>query len=319
MTYPRNLLIRPGTAGVFHCVSRCVRRAFLCGVDRDSGRSFEHRRQWIEDRILALCELFAVSLHAYAVMSNHFHVVVELVPDAAMAWTEAEVAQRWVRLFPRRDEDAEIAELRAQALLANPERLAVLRRRLCDLGWLMRCLNEPIARRANAEDQCKGRFWEGRYKAQALLDDRAVLAAMAYVDLNPIRAGITDRLDRSSHTSVQARLRRLAASPGSATQVLPPVAGVRSALHALSEGHYIELVDWTGRELRPGKRGAIPKAAPDALHRLGIRPDRWPLQVKATGSGFWRAIGSAQALLDQATALGQQWMRGIGVARRLAT
>ena len=104
MTYPRNLLIRPGTAGVFHCVSRCVRRAFLCGVDRASGRSFEHRRQWIEDRILALCELFAVSLHAYAVMSNHFHVVVELVPDAAMAWTELEVAQRWVRLFARRDD-----------------------------------------------------------------------------------------------------------------------------------------------------------------------------------------------------------------------
>ena len=147
----------------------------------------------------------------------------------------------------------------------------------------------------------------------------AVLAAMAYVDLNPIRAGITDRLDRSSHTSIQARLRRLDAAPDTAAQTLPPVAGVRSTLHALSEAHYIELVDWTGRELRPGKRGAIPKAAPSALQRLGIRPDRWPLQVKATGSGYWRAIGSAQSLLDQATALGQQWMRGVGIARRLAT
>jgi REP element-mobilizing transposase RayT len=319
MTYPRNLLIRPGAAGVFHCVSRCVRRAFLCGVDRASGRTFEHRRQWIEDRVLALCELFAVSLHAYAVMANHFHVVAELVPDEAMAWTESEVAQRWVRLFPVRGGNAEVEELRIQALLANPDRLAVLRRRLCDLGWFMRCLNEPIARRANREDQCKGRFWEGRYKAQALLDDRAVLAAMAYVDLNPIRAGITDRLDRSSHTSIQSRLRRLAASPDAPTQTLLPIAGVRSALHALSEAHYIELVDWTGRELRPGKRGAIPKAAPTALHRLGIRPDRWPLQVKATGSGYWRAIGSAQALLDLAAELGQQWMRGIHVACKLAT
>ena len=317
MTYPRNLLIRPGTAGVFHCVSRCVRRAFLCGVDRASGRSFEHRRQWIEDRVVALCELFAVSLHAYAVMSNHFHVVVELVPDAAATWTDTDVAQRWVRLFPVRSADADVDARRIQALLANPERLAVLRRRLCDLGWFMRCINEPIARRANREDQCKGRFWEGRYKAQALLDDRAVLAAMAYVDLNPIRAGIADRLDRSNHTSIQTRLRRLAASSKAATQALPPIAGIRSALHALSERHYIELVDWTGRELRPGKRGAIPEAAPSALHRLGIRPDRWPLQVKATGSGYWRAIGSVQSLLDQAAALGQQWMRGIGVARRL--
>ena len=260
-----------------------------------------------------------MSLHAYAVMSNHFHLVVELVPDVAVAWTDSDIAHRWVRLFPKRGGSTETDELRVQALLANPERLAVLRRRLCDLGWFMRCLNEPIARRANHEDQCKGRFWEGRYKAQALLDDRAVLAAMAYVDLNPIRAGITDRLDRSSHTSIQARLRRLDAAPDAAAQVLPPVAGVRSTLHALSEAHYVELVDWTGRELRPGKRGAIPKAAPSALHRLGIRSDRWPLQVKATGSGYWRAIGSAQSLLDQAAALGQQWMRGIGIARRLVT
>lgn len=318
MAYPRNLLIRPGAAGVFHCVSRCVRRAFLCGVDRASGRSFEHRRLWIEERILALCELFAVSLHAYAVMSNHFHVVVELVPDAATAMTDSDVAQRWVRLFPVGGGTAESDELRVQALLGNPERVAVLRRRLCDLGWFMRCLNEPIARRANREDQCKGRFWEGRYKAQALLDDRAVLAAMAYVDLNPIRAGIADRLDRSSHTSIQERVRRLTASPRAAAQVLSPIAGSRSTLHALSEGQYIELVDWAGRELRPGKRGAIPKSAPSALHRLGIRPDRWPLQVKATGSGFWRAIGSAQALLDEARAMGQRWLRGVGTARALA-
>ena len=130
MTYPRSLLICPGAAGVFHCVSRCVRRAFLCGVDRASGRSFEHRRQWIEDRALALCELFAVSLHAYAVMSNHFHLVVELVPDEAMAWTESDIAHRWVRLFPVRGANAETDELRIQALLANPERIVTPTRHL---------------------------------------------------------------------------------------------------------------------------------------------------------------------------------------------
>jgi hypothetical protein len=138
-------------------------------------------------------------------MSNHFHLVVELVPDEAATWSDSEIAHRWVRLFPVGGVTAETDELRIQALLANPERLALVRGRLCDLGWFMRCLDEPIARRANREDQCKGRFWEGRYKAQALLDERAVLAAMAYVDLNPIRAGVTDRLELSTAESGHPR------------------------------------------------------------------------------------------------------------------
>jgi len=126
-----------------------VRRAFLCGKDRYSGQSFEHRRQWIEDRLQQLAEVFAVSLWAYAVMSNHLHVVVQLLPDVATQWTDEEVADRWIRLFPKAEQEA---ALRVQALLANPERLAVLRSRLCDLSWFMRCLSEPIDRRANAED-----------------------------------------------------------------------------------------------------------------------------------------------------------------------
>jgi hypothetical protein len=89
----------------------------------------------------------------------------------------------------------------------DTERIVLLRQRLADLGWFMRCLNEPLARRANGEDGCTGRFWEGRYKCQALLDERAAVAAMTYVDLNAIRAGITARLDRSAHTSASRRIR----------------------------------------------------------------------------------------------------------------
>jgi len=200
MTYARSILIPKGSAGTFHCVSRCVRRAFLCGEDRLTGRSFEHRRQWVEDRIHELAGIFGVAIWGYAVMSNHVHVVVEILPEAVAKWSDDEVAQRWTRLYPRQDQNA---EMRAEMLAGNAERIMELRERLANLSWFMRCLVEPIARAANREDICKGRFWEGRFKCQALLDEEAVLAAIAYVDLNPVRAKICDTLEASVHTSAR--------------------------------------------------------------------------------------------------------------------
>ena len=314
MTYPRSQLVPPGSPGTYHCVSRCVRRAFLCGKDRYSGQSFEHRRQWIEDRLQQLAEVFAVSLWAYAVMSNHLHVVVQLLPDVATQWTDEEVADRWIRLFPKAEQEA---ALRVQALLANPERLALLRSRLCDLSWFMRCLSEPIARRANAEDHCKGRFWEGRFKCQALLDESAVLAAMAYVDLNPVRAALCETLEESAHTSARRRLARIDTNTHTG-EVIAPIAGVgRQCVVGITAIDYLQLLDWTGRQVYPNKRGKLSGPPPRALQGLGHDAALWPRQVLAVGSDFHRAVGAAESLIAKASAMGQRWLQGIGAARRL--
>jgi len=224
MTYPRSILIPRGSPGTFHCVSRCVRRAFLCGEDRLTGRSFEHRRQWVEDRLHGLAEIFGVAIWGYAVMSNHLHVVVQTLPEVVAKWSDLEVASRWIRLFSRQDLDASV---RSEVLAGNAERVAILRERLSDLSWFMRCLSEPIARRANREDACKGRFWEGRFKCQVLLDETAVLAAMAYVDLNPVRAKLCDSLEASDHTSAKQRIAAIEKTPAAATIPLAPIAGLR--------------------------------------------------------------------------------------------
>lgn len=209
MAYPRSQLVSDEEPGFFHCVSRCIRPAFLCGFDSATGRDFEHRRQWIEERIFKLADSFAVSVYAYAVMPNHFHIVLRADPTASWGWTDREVADRCLAIFPgsisNRDDPA-CVERATLALLGNAERLDVIRQRLGSISWFMRALNEPIARMANREDGCTGRFWEGRFKCQALLDEQADLSCMACVDLNLVRACMCETLRDSEHTSVRYRL-----------------------------------------------------------------------------------------------------------------
>jgi hypothetical protein len=317
MTQARSQLVPPGSDGVYHCVQRCVRRAFLCGVDAYTGKSFEHRKRWVEERLRLLAECFAVSIHAYAAMSNHLHIVVQLVPDAAAAWSDAEVAARWVRLFPPRDDAADAVNVKCSQLMGNRERLHRIRSRLHDLSWLMRCLAEPIARRANREDGCKGRFWEGRFKAQRLCGERALLAAMAYVDLNPIRAGIAKRMDEAIHTSAAVRLAQARKVPDVVTKPLGPILGVLRPPLAFTTADYLQLLDWTGHQLAPGKRGRIIGHAPSCLHRIDIDSTRWATRVRGIGSGYWRAVGSAEALMALAKQIGQRWLKGLRLAERL--
>jgi hypothetical protein len=235
----------------------------------------------------------------------------------ARQWSDREVAARWVRLFPSRDAAANQA--RQDAIAGDVERTGVLRRRLADLSWFMRCLVEPIARRANAEDDCKGRFWEGRFKCQALLDERAVLAAMTYVDLNPVRAGIAKSLSTSQHTSVARRAKALRRRDIAPSDRLQPIAGPASnAFPPIAVADYVALVDFTGRQLHPAKRGRIAATEPPALRRLGLDAEHWTLQVKGIASGYWRAVGAVDELLAKAREIGQRWLCGVGLARALA-
>ena len=265
MPQPRNRQVSVEDTPYYHCISRCVRRAFLCGKDSHTGFNFEHRRQWIVDRIKLLCSVFAVDLCAYGIMSNHYHVVVRIDVDEAKQWTDQEVARRWMQIFSGpllMHQYLGNADLTESELEYVTDLFATWRNRLCDLSWFMRCLNEPIARMANAEDHCTGRFWEGRFKSQALLDARAVLACMAYVDLNPIRAAMAKTPEQSDYTSIQERILQ----PGNSC--LRPFAEQDDDGIPFSLKDYLELVDWGGREIKHNKRGYVPAHAPPILARL---------------------------------------------------
>ena len=193
----------------YHCISRCVRRAYLCGDDPVSGKNFDHRKQWLVTRIKQLSAQFSIDICAYAIMSNHYHLVLCVNQEQAKSWDDAEVIKRWTELFPRNASLVETLQQNKSTRVARKllhQNVELWRQRLTDISWFMRCINETIARQANREDECSGRFWEGRFKSQALLDERALVTCMAYVDLNPIRAGMSESLESSDFTSIQERL-----------------------------------------------------------------------------------------------------------------
>jgi len=309
MTYPRSHLLDSAGGGVYHVHSRCVRRAFLCGEDKATGRDFSHRRAWIERRILSLAEIFAISVYGYAVMSNHYHIVLQLHPERCLQWSDEDIADRWLMLCPGRHlnkDAAEIRSIRRASILANQQRLIELRSRLSSLSWFMRFINEPLARFANAEDECTGRFWEGRFKSQILLDEAAVLACMVYVDLNPVRAGVAHDIDDCEFTSMRRRL-----ETQNAKETLGAIGGSASSsapFSAISVSEYLDLARWTAIIQNDFRRG-LASGTPLVISERNIGHEQWFSNYLPTPGRWQRAIGSALSLRDYAHSIGQSWIK----------
>lgn len=234
MATPRCQLVDDAIPMFYHLVSRCVRRSWLCGWDSLTRRNYNHRKHWLIKRLRQLGSAFAVDVHAYAVMSNHFHLVVYYDPSAAQHWSDEEVVERWLIACPpdpRSDQaDPEAVAALRRAWLADAQRLQHMRRHLGSLSAFMKQLKQPVARRANREDGCTGHFFEQRFYSGALLSEEAVLAAMAYVDLNPIRAQLAKSVRQIRQASITERLKELENSPERLHALLRPViAGLRSA------------------------------------------------------------------------------------------
>ena len=189
-----------------HCISRCVRRAFLCG------EGFEHRKVWLERRLRLLSQYCSVQVGAYAIMSNHLHVVARPIPEGTAAWSAEEVVLQWWLIkhdIDRNDssqDDQRPHPDYVQQLAQDEHFVNRWRERLGSISWFMKFLKEPLSRRANREDGCTGAFWEGRFKSVPLLDLTALVTCMVYVDLNPIRAKCAETPETSDHTSVKERI-----------------------------------------------------------------------------------------------------------------
>ena len=286
MARPRQTIVSLEDTPYYHCCSRVVCKAFLCGIDNSTGDNFEHRREWVDSRILELATIFAIDICAYAVMSNHLHVVVKVNAARVKHWSDKDVLVQWHKgfkgtLLTQKFVNGE--DLNEFERKTVNDCITQYRQRLVDISWFMRSLSEPIARMANKEDKCTGRFWEGRFKSQALLDEAAVLACMAYVDLNPIRAQMATTPETSDYTSIQRRINS-AIKGEQPTALLPFVGNERLNMPnglMFSVKDYIVLVEDTGR-----------------INRLNIPTENWLKITTEFGSLFKGAVGALPALTE---------------------
>jgi hypothetical protein len=356
----------PDEIAVVHVMNRVVRRCFLMGDDPLTGKNYDHRKQWIEDELRRLAARFGIDLIAHSILSNHFHLVLRSRPDVVAGWDDTSVARRWLQLCPlaNRPKQApdEPTEAELNSIRHDPDKLREIRTRLSDISWWMRLLCQRIAQWANQEEEDEqqqlGKFWQSRYRAVRLLDEAAILACAAYVDLNPIRAALAETLEECEYTSAQLRVQQLASGEQpdtmsteeesskpqaegegvtpiaqERTQALPrgpgdflspvqipegpnaeqspwaaehgekptaqlgagPSAGGSSTggrrcsdkgFTSLTAFEYLELLDWTARQVVTGKPGATPEAIPGLLERLELEPQAWCELVSNFGRLF---------------------------------
>jgi len=315
-------LVDPAEVAVFHCINRCVRRAYLCGQDPLTGQDYSHRKAWLERRLRFLAGQVGIDVLGFAILSNHFHVLLRSRPDVVAGWSDTEVATRWLALCPNRKTDtgqhAEPTAPEINMIRNMPERLAEIRDRLSNISWFMRLVAEPLARFANQEDQTSGRFWQGRFRAVKLCDEAAVLACAAYVDLNPIRAGVASTLEASDFTSVQRRIEsedlpeecatrtdgwlaplqldeRAAASQSNGTPSTLRQRASDQGFLPLSFAEYKTLLEWTARNVR-NRHAVAAGDRPRALARVGISAPAWLRLAAHFGKLFQRVAGAPESI-----------------------
>ena len=333
----RSDVFAPDEITTLHLMARVVRRCFLLGDDPVTGKNYDHRKLWIEEQLLRLASCMGIDLLAFSILSNHFHLVVRTRPDVVATWDDTEVARRWLTLCPLRKcaegGAAEITEFDLNSIRHDPVKLKEIRCRLSDPSWWMRLLCQRVATRANAEDEEVGKFFQARYRAVKLLDEAAILACAAYVDLNPIRAGIAETLEESDFTSAQRRIESLVTEPEVATvETTPPIAssvprprpnrllspvlidelrdplGAHASITgdrcsdkgflAMSEADYLSLLDWTARQPRQGKCGATPEHLAPIFERLSISSATWCHLANDFGRMFHLVAGQPRTVED---------------------
>ncbi len=321
----RSEVFDPDEIAIAHTCSRTVRRCFLMGNDPFTGKNFDHRKEWIEQHLMQFAQQFGVDLLGFSLLSNHIHLILRTRPDVVATWNDNEVARRWMMICPHRRSSDGLplppTEAEIRSIAGCPVKCGEIRRRLSSISWWMRLLCQRVAMRANQEDEESGHFFQDRFHATRIVDEASLLACAAYVDLNPIRAAMAETLEQSDHTSVQRRIESATADRDDDMLVtnrrdsfLAPVSiderfgeigpsvsksGKRCSdkgFLPMSLEDYLETLDWTARQIAPGKCGRTPADVPPVLKRLGLDSKTWCELVSDFGRLFCTVAGRPECV-----------------------
>ena len=325
--------IDPTVVQIIHAVSRTTRACRLLGKDPCSGKNYNHRKAWVEGLIERFAAYFAIDVLAYSILSNHHHQMLRSRPDVVQGWDETEVARRWLMICPiRKDSEGNPcppSDSELDTIRNCPEIVSEIRRRLSDISWWMRLLNQRVAQKANREDDKKGRFFEDRFKGIPVIDEQSVLACAVYVDLNWIRACMAETVELSNYTSAQRRVQSLNAEKkarkqrgrsnqprqkradfflapvdlAEATKAPGPQASVEGnrcsekGFLSMNSADYLELLDWSARHVAHGKKGKTPCNLPPILNRLGLPTTVW-LELVANFDDLFTTMAGLPGHID---------------------
>ena len=244
--------------------------------------------------------------------------------------------RRWGLLCPQRDNKRKplpVSDEWVQARLKDISWVVKARERLQSIGWFMKFLKEPLSRQANREDQCRGAFFQGRYRSVAVLDTEALLTVGIYIDLNPVAAKIADVPEASDYTSIKQRVDHIKAEDRTVQLEAAKAGSVAGSLAAsgleeklwlcpiedrrrlgssregmfegLSIGNYLLLVDHTGRLFREGK-ARISSELAGILDRIGTSAESWQRRMEKLKNGRWSGrffAASGEKLREMASRL----------------
>ena len=306
----------------YHVTSRCTRSLHLLvpeeASDLPEGAVPEHpdgRKNLLLDRLRFLSGVMAIDVSAFSVMGNHLHIALRTRIEEALAWSDEQVVDLWRILHPHRDRRQKPRETTAEdraADLADRHFVRECRRKLRDVSQFMKELKQFVAQEINKLEGVPGQLWAGRFKAKRIEDPAALVEVMAYVDLNPFRAGLCETPEAGRHTSLSARLGWLhrereesSAAAATAGAPAPPaegwllpldaaasqrrcgeaVAGRRSGGVAvvaagLTLPLYLKILDGISRRLKHGRRRMDASAA-SLLDRLGVDAEELTRRVVA--------------------------------------
>ncbi len=323
---PRSEILRPGEQAIAHVMNRCVRKCFLMANG--------YRRREFELELEKAAGGFAIDLLSYAIMDNHFHLILRSRPDVVKEWTDLQVVKQWHKLCPIfKDENGvpmdDPNDDVVQPMTQDTAQVETWRERLSDISWLMKLVSERIAKFCNIEDNITGHFWEGRFKCVLLLDERALIACSAYVDLNRIEAELAASLEESDYTSIQRRIIAAAIrtsmqkmmakrftdptsiasddhlSPVEIDEKNDPIGphlsqnGARCSdkgFLPMTQDKYIELLEWSADQIRHRHQGRAFDDSPPILEAMKIEPDVWCKLVTRFPDLFYCVAGSPESI-----------------------